>query len=145
MTPVRLTVSYTFDLQTNELPETEVVKLVADILPLVALFQIADGLSGVTGGILRARGKQVLGALLNIRFASPVYPSPNPSTNWDLKRILRPRHPDRDLPRLLINIPYGASRVMDRIDIESRVPCCSCFVDLSEDRLGEGSEEGAVC
>jgi multidrug resistance protein, MATE family len=45
----------------------EVAELVAHILPLVALFQVFDGLSGVTNGILRARGKQGLGALLNIR------------------------------------------------------------------------------
>ena len=36
-----------------------VVNLVASMLPLVALFQVFDGLSGVTGGVLRARGKQV--------------------------------------------------------------------------------------
>ena len=38
---------------------TDVIKLVASILPVVALFQVFDGLSGVSGGILRARGKQV--------------------------------------------------------------------------------------
>lgn len=38
---------------------TEVVILVASIIPLVALFQVLDGLAGVTNGILRARGKQV--------------------------------------------------------------------------------------
>ncbi|KAF8525863.1 MATE efflux family protein [Hysterangium stoloniferum] len=43
-----------------------VVSLVASILPLVALFQIVDGLAGTTGGIFRARGKQFTGALLNL-------------------------------------------------------------------------------
>ncbi|TFK41570.1 MATE efflux family protein [Crucibulum laeve] len=43
-----------------------VVKMVADILPLVALFQVFDGTSAVTAGIFRARGKQTLGALLNL-------------------------------------------------------------------------------
>ncbi|KAJ7885100.1 MATE efflux family protein [Mycena olivaceomarginata] len=43
-----------------------VVKLVASILPLVALFQVFDGASAVTGGILRAKGKQMTGALLNL-------------------------------------------------------------------------------
>lgn len=37
----------------------EVVELVAAILPIVALFQVFDGLGGVTAGILRAIGKQV--------------------------------------------------------------------------------------
>ncbi|KAJ7138459.1 MATE efflux family protein [Mycena crocata] len=43
-----------------------VVELVASILPLVALFQVFDGTSAVTGGILRAKGKQMTGALLNL-------------------------------------------------------------------------------
>ena len=45
---------------------TAVVSLVASILPLVALFQVFDGLSAVTAGILRAVGKQFTGALLNL-------------------------------------------------------------------------------
>ena len=65
------------------------VELVASILPIVALFQVFDGLGGVTAGILRAIGKQVsttgssppplrpltdiafqfTGALLNLRYA----------------------------------------------------------------------------
>ncbi|CAE6458103.1 unnamed protein product [Rhizoctonia solani] len=43
-----------------------VIRLVGRIMPLVALFQIVDGLSAVTGGALRARGKQTLGALVNV-------------------------------------------------------------------------------
>ncbi|KAG6912399.1 hypothetical protein DXG01_014879, partial [Tephrocybe rancida] len=46
---------------------TEVVKLIASIIPLVALFQVFDGNSAVTASVLRARGKQVTGALLNLR------------------------------------------------------------------------------
>ncbi|TFK47550.1 MATE efflux family protein [Heliocybe sulcata] len=46
--------------------DPEVVKLVASILPLVALFQVFDGLGATTGGILRARGKQFTGAMLNL-------------------------------------------------------------------------------
>ncbi|KAH9924207.1 MATE efflux family protein [Fomitopsis serialis] len=46
--------------------DPEVVSLVASILPIVALFQVFDGLGGVTGGILRAVGKQFTGALLNL-------------------------------------------------------------------------------
>ena len=38
----------------------------ASILPLVALFQVVDGLSACTSGVLRARGKQATGALLNL-------------------------------------------------------------------------------
>lgn len=45
---------------------TEVIALVADILPLVALFQVFDGNSAVTAGILRSRGMQFTGALLNL-------------------------------------------------------------------------------
>ncbi|KAL7284329.1 hypothetical protein ACG7TL_001615 [Trametes sanguinea] len=43
-----------------------VVTLVASIIPLVALFQVFDGLSAITAGILRAIGKQFTGALLNL-------------------------------------------------------------------------------
>jgi Na+-driven multidrug efflux pump len=43
-----------------------VAMMVAAILPLAALFQVFDGNAGITGGILRARGKQGTGALLNL-------------------------------------------------------------------------------
>ncbi|KAI0040201.1 MATE efflux family protein [Auriscalpium vulgare] len=46
--------------------DPSVVTLVASIMPLVALFQVFDALSAVSGGILRARGKQFTGALLNL-------------------------------------------------------------------------------
>ncbi|KAG1735591.1 mate-domain-containing protein [Suillus paluster] len=46
--------------------DPEVATLVASILPLVAIFQIFDGITAVSGGILRAQGKQVIGALLNL-------------------------------------------------------------------------------
>lgn len=42
------------------------ISLVSSILPIVALFQIVDGLSACISGVLRARGKQVAGALLNL-------------------------------------------------------------------------------
>lgn len=37
----------------------EVLKLVAGVLPLVALFQIFDGVAAIANGILSAQGKQV--------------------------------------------------------------------------------------
>ncbi|EIN09142.1 MATE efflux family protein [Punctularia strigosozonata HHB-11173 SS5] len=46
--------------------DLEVITMVASILPLVALFQVFDGLSAVTAGILRAQGKQFTGAMLNL-------------------------------------------------------------------------------
>ncbi|OCB85869.1 multidrug/Oligosaccharidyl-lipid/Polysaccharide flippase [Sanghuangporus baumii] len=46
--------------------DPEVISLVASILPLVALFQVVDGLSACIAGVLRARGKQATGALLNL-------------------------------------------------------------------------------
>lgn len=39
--------------------DTEVVTLVAHILPLAGLFQVPDFACAITSGILRARGKQV--------------------------------------------------------------------------------------
>jgi MATE family multidrug resistance protein len=46
--------------------DARVVKLTAEVLPYVALFQIADGLNGSCGGALRGMGRQHVGALVNI-------------------------------------------------------------------------------
>jgi MATE family multidrug resistance protein len=45
--------------------DKRVISLVADIIPYVALFQIADGLNGSCGGALRGMGRQWVGALVN--------------------------------------------------------------------------------
>lgn len=46
--------------------DPEVIELLTDTLPLLALFQVADGIAGVSGGILRGTGRQHLGAYLNM-------------------------------------------------------------------------------
>ncbi|KAG6888807.1 hypothetical protein C0995_005827 [Termitomyces sp. Mi166 len=46
--------------------DAAVVGLVSGVLPLIALYQVVDGNSVVTAGILRARGQQFVGAVLNI-------------------------------------------------------------------------------
>lgn len=46
--------------------DTQVVRLTADVLPYVALFQIADGLNGSCGGSLRGMGQQHVGAFINL-------------------------------------------------------------------------------
>ncbi|TFY70742.1 hypothetical protein EVG20_g2271 [Dentipellis fragilis] len=46
--------------------DAAVVHLVAQVMPLVASFQIADGLAGSCGGVLRGLGRQHLGALFNL-------------------------------------------------------------------------------
>ncbi|KZP31569.1 MATE efflux family protein [Athelia psychrophila] len=46
--------------------DLEVAQLVSKVMPLVASFQVADGLVGSCGGILRGQGRQHLGALFNI-------------------------------------------------------------------------------
>ncbi|KAL8917420.1 MAG: hypothetical protein Q9172_005859 [Xanthocarpia lactea] len=46
--------------------DSDVVKLTAEVLPYVALFQIADGLNGSCGGSLRGMGRQHVGAAVNI-------------------------------------------------------------------------------
>ncbi|KZT40355.1 MATE efflux family protein [Sistotremastrum suecicum HHB10207 ss-3] len=46
--------------------EVDVVRLVSVVMPLVASFQIADGLAGSCGGTLRGQGRQHLGAIFNI-------------------------------------------------------------------------------
>lgn len=46
--------------------DAQVVKLTAEVLPYVALFQIADGLNGSCGGALRGMGRQHIGAFINL-------------------------------------------------------------------------------
>ncbi|KAL9002510.1 MAG: hypothetical protein Q9188_004566 [Gyalolechia gomerana] len=46
--------------------DASVVRLTAEVLPYVALFQIADGLNGSCGGSLRGMGRQHIGAAVNI-------------------------------------------------------------------------------
>jgi len=43
-----------------------VIRLTAEVMPWVALFQIADGLNGSCGGALRGMGRQHIGAAVNI-------------------------------------------------------------------------------
>jgi multidrug resistance protein, MATE family len=46
--------------------DERVVRLTAEVLPYVALFQIADGLNGSCGGSLRGMGRQHIGAAVNL-------------------------------------------------------------------------------
>ncbi|KAK4163648.1 MATE efflux family protein [Cladorrhinum sp. PSN259] len=46
--------------------DESVVQLVAEVMPYVALFQIADGLNGSCGGALRGMGRQWVGAVVNV-------------------------------------------------------------------------------
>ena len=46
--------------------DERVVRLTAEVLPFVALFQISDGLNGSCGGCLRGMGRQHVGAAVNI-------------------------------------------------------------------------------
>jgi multidrug resistance protein, MATE family len=46
--------------------DPRVVRLTAEVLPYVALFQIADGLNGSCGGSLRGMGRQHIGAAVNL-------------------------------------------------------------------------------
>ncbi|KAH8596412.1 mate-domain-containing protein [Bisporella sp. PMI_857] len=46
--------------------DVNVIRLTANVMPYVALFQIADGLNCSCGGSLRGMGRQHIGALVNI-------------------------------------------------------------------------------
>ncbi|KAF2233229.1 MATE efflux family protein-like protein subfamily [Viridothelium virens] len=46
--------------------DERVVRLTSEVMPYVALFQIADGLNGSCGGALRGMGRQHIGAAVNI-------------------------------------------------------------------------------
>ncbi|KAJ2333585.1 ethionine resistance protein, partial [Coemansia sp. RSA 2681] len=45
--------------------DPEVVSTVALIMPICALFQLADAINGVSGGVLRSLGRQSVGAWIN--------------------------------------------------------------------------------
>ncbi|KAI9226580.1 MAG: mate-domain-containing protein [Piptocephalis tieghemiana] len=47
-------------------PDPQVINLVAQVIPIVAMYQMADGLSGVCGGILRGIGRQHIGAIYSL-------------------------------------------------------------------------------
>ncbi|KAJ2703181.1 ethionine resistance protein [Coemansia sp. IMI 209128] len=46
--------------------DPDVVAAVALIMPISGLFQFADSISGISGGILRSLGRQIVGACINI-------------------------------------------------------------------------------
>ncbi|KAL4062494.1 MOP flippase [Scleroderma citrinum] len=46
--------------------DEDIAQLVSQVMPLVASFQIADGLANACGGALRGQGRQHLGAVFNI-------------------------------------------------------------------------------
>jgi MATE family multidrug resistance protein len=46
--------------------DVRVIRLTAEVMPYVALFQIADGLNGSCGGSLRGMGRQHIGATVNL-------------------------------------------------------------------------------
>jgi MATE family multidrug resistance protein len=46
--------------------DVDVIRLTAEVMPYVALFQIADGLNGSCGGSLRGMGRQHIGAAVNL-------------------------------------------------------------------------------
>jgi MATE family multidrug resistance protein len=46
--------------------DIKVIRLTAEVMPFVALFQIADGLNGSCGGALRGMGRQHIGAAVNL-------------------------------------------------------------------------------
>jgi MATE family multidrug resistance protein len=68
--------------------DDDVVQLVAKIMPILALFQIADGLAGVCGGIIRGMGRQSFAAWVNIisyyAIATPVGYCLTFVLDWDL-------------------------------------------------------------
>ncbi|KAJ1908596.1 ethionine resistance protein, partial [Coemansia sp. S100] len=45
--------------------DPEVIATVALIMPICALFQLADSMNGVSGGVLRSLGRQAVGAWIN--------------------------------------------------------------------------------
>lgn len=46
--------------------DPDVIAMVADVTPIVALYQINDGISAVTGGVLRGQGRQSISGWTNL-------------------------------------------------------------------------------
>lgn len=46
--------------------DDQLVRLIGEIMPYVGAFQIADGICGVAGGVLRGSGRQAQGAMINL-------------------------------------------------------------------------------
>ncbi|XP_067864539.1 multidrug and toxin extrusion protein 1-like isoform X2 [Heptranchias perlo] len=46
--------------------DKEIINLVADVIPICAVFHMVDATAGVSGGVLRGAGKQKLGAIGNL-------------------------------------------------------------------------------
>ncbi|KAI9029974.1 mate-domain-containing protein [Phycomyces nitens] len=71
--------------------DPEVVALVASILPFCAFFQLADGLSGVCGGVIRGLGRQKVAAWINLFsyyvIALPIGAFLTFSIGWRLKGL----------------------------------------------------------
>lgn len=119
--------------------EEEVIGIVASILPLVALFQLADSLSGATGGLLRGAGRAPLGALINLsqyRFILPPTQGLTlcylPPRNFSF--LLSHWTPYRFLPRFHWT-EMGPRRIMVRSYHSSFVDCCDNSVRCPETRL----------
>lgn len=49
-------------------PDKEVIKMVSQVLPYGAMYQVNDSLSAVTGGLLRGQGRQKISGYVNLTF-----------------------------------------------------------------------------
>lgn len=123
--------------------EDEVIGIVASILPLVALFQLTDGLSGATGGLLRGAGRAPLGALINLsqccfhlpsRFTMTTRTLTPPFTLLGNSFLLSHWTPDWFLSRFYW-AKVGSCWIMVRSDHSSFVDCCHNSLRRSETRL----------
>ena len=122
--------------------DPEVVALCATILPVVALFQVFDGLGAITGGILRAQGKQFTGALLNLRCVNTlIYLWYLTLTGFVYQCLLRDWHSLRHLARVLSG--HGSCGSLDWINHFTDLCCRLWYFFLFTDGLGVSSEESA--
>nr|CAH8848832.1 unnamed protein product [Trichobilharzia regenti] len=48
--------------------DSGVIELVAELMPIISVFQIVDGVNGVCSGVLKGSGLQTVGAIVNIVF-----------------------------------------------------------------------------
>ncbi|KAI8098368.1 mate-domain-containing protein [Gilbertella persicaria] len=120
----------------------DVVQLVAEIAPLCALFQIADGLSGVCGGVIRGMGRQLFAAWVNLVsyyvIALPLGYYLTFVHDWDLYGLWS------GLTLALFLVAIGELVFLLRVDYEEEARKTQERVHSDEDKLHEEHPHAVV-
>ncbi|CAO0798304.1 unnamed protein product [Mucor circinelloides] len=122
--------------------DEDVVQLVSKIMPLCAMFQIADGLSGVCGGVIRGLGRQSFAAWVNL-FSYYVVALPlgyylTFVLDWDLNGLWIA------LTLALFLVASSSLIFLSFINWESEVNKAQERVKADEDKIHEDTQGGVI-